>query len=78
MKHIESTLQVSCVRYFRYQYPQYKKLLFSIPNGGKRGVVTASIMKQEGALAGVDFPVRAILQQDRVPVRVLWSPSQEG
>lgn len=28
----------------------------------------------EDAQAGADLPVRAILTQDRVPVRVLWSP----
>jgi len=28
--------------------------------------------------AGADLPVRAILRQDRVPVRVFWSPIQEG
>jgi len=26
------------------------------------------------ALAGADLPVRAILQQDRTPVRVFWTP----
>jgi len=33
------------------QYPN--ELIFSVPNGGKRNVVTASILKAEGALAGV-------------------------
>ncbi len=28
----------------------------------------------ESALAGADMPVRAVLQQDRAPVRILWSP----
>jgi 6-phosphogluconolactonase len=32
----------------------------------------------ERALAGADLPVRALLTQDRVPVRVLWSPAHEG
>ncbi|HEY0435685.1 MAG TPA: 6-phosphogluconolactonase [Phenylobacterium sp.] len=27
------------------------------------------------ALAGADLPVRAILRQDRVPVRILWTPN---
>ncbi|MFC3068125.1 6-phosphogluconolactonase [Phenylobacterium soli] len=30
------------------------------------------------ALAGEDLPVRAILDQSEVPVRVLWSPSPKG
>jgi 6-phosphogluconolactonase len=29
------------------------------------------------AASGTDLPVRAILRQDRVPVRVFWSPIQE-
>lgn len=49
----ESKLQQACVRWFRMQYSCYNYLLFAIPNGGKRGVVTASILKSEGTLAGV-------------------------
>lgn len=51
MKNLESKLQISCVKWFRLNYP--KVLIFSIPNGGKRNIITASIMKAEGALAGV-------------------------
>lgn len=32
-KHAESTLQQACVRWFRLQYPKFRRLLFSIPNG---------------------------------------------
>lgn len=53
MKHPESFLQSNCVRWFRYEYPRFANLLFSIPNGGKRNVITASILKREGAIAGV-------------------------
>jgi hypothetical protein len=35
------------------QYPTLSKMLFSIPNGGKRNVVEASIMKAEGTVSGV-------------------------
>jgi len=28
--------------------------------------------------AGADLPVRAILAQDRVPVRILWSANHEA
>src|ERR1035437_6995466 len=52
-KHEESALQKTCVKWFRYAYPQFKGCLFAIPNGGKRGVIEASIMKSEGVLAGV-------------------------
>ena len=32
----EDFLQSECVRWFSYQYPKLKKLLFHVPNGGKR------------------------------------------
>ena len=53
MKHIESRLQIACVRWFRMQYPQFKLMLFSVPNGGKRTLMEAIIMKNEGVVAGV-------------------------
>ena len=51
MRHEESTLQIGCVRWFRYQFPGLT--LFAIPNGGNRNLVNALIMKREGVLAGV-------------------------
>ena len=51
MKQLESKLQISCVTWFRMQYPSL--VMWSVPNGGKRSVVTATILKREGALAGV-------------------------
>lgn len=54
MKHTESTLQINCVRWFRLQYPHLSRLLFAVPNGGKRGnPVTGAILKAEGVVAGV-------------------------
>lgn len=53
MRHHESNIQAACVRYFAYAYPQYRGLLFAVPNGGKRGAVTARIMKAEGVVSGV-------------------------
>jgi len=52
-RHLESALQRECVTWARYQYPVLKKLLFAIPNGGKRGKVEAGIMKGEGVVSGV-------------------------
>ena len=49
----EHDLQVSCVNWFRYKYPQYSKLLFAIPNGGYRTKTTAKYMRAEGQLAGL-------------------------
>ena len=51
MNHHESKLQIEVVKWFRLQYP--KLTLFSVPNGAKRNIVTATILKREGALAGV-------------------------
>lgn len=52
-KNEESKLQQSFIKWFSYKYPQYDKLLFAIPNGGKRSKITASILKSEGVKSGV-------------------------
>lgn len=49
-RHEESGIQQSCVRWFRYAFPQY--VILSIPNGGSRNVIEAANLKKEGALAG--------------------------
>ena len=51
MKLQESTLQSSCVRWFRYQYPHL--VIYAVPNGGSRNVREAQRLKAEGVLAGV-------------------------
>ena len=53
MRHLESDIQIACVRWFRYQHPKLARLLFAVPNGGARNAVTASILKAEGVVAGV-------------------------
>jgi len=47
----EHDLQVSCVEWFYLQYPN--EILFAIPNGGKRNIVTAMKLKAEGVMPGV-------------------------
>ena len=47
---------------------QSRAIFLLIAGDAKRQVV-------EDAQAGADYPVRAILSQDRVPVRVLWAPN---
>lgn len=49
----ESQLQASFFAWFRRQYPYKTYECFSIPNGGKRDVITGARMKKEGAVAGV-------------------------
>jgi len=51
MKFKESDLQRACLNYFKLKYPNI--LIFAIPNGGKRDIVTASIMKREGVVRGI-------------------------
>lgn len=53
MRGGESNLQVTCVDWFRVAYPQYRSMLFSIPNGGHRNLLTAMKMKREGVIRGV-------------------------
>lgn len=53
MRHNESTLQVHCVTWFNLAFPEFRGLLFSVPNGGQRNVATARVMKMEGVVAGV-------------------------
>lgn len=52
-RHIESRLQIACVRWFRLQYRPLSLMLFAVPNGGARSLVEARIMKAEGVTAGV-------------------------
>lgn len=52
MNNEESKIQKNCVKWFRLQYKSLSKLLISVPNGGKRDVITASILKAEGAVPG--------------------------
>lgn len=53
MRHPESNLQKACVTWFRLTYPEYARLFFSIPNGGRRDKITASLLKAEGIQSGV-------------------------
>jgi len=49
----EDKLQFECVKWFRYQYPELKKLLFAVPNGGSRNQMEAHKLKMTGVVAGV-------------------------
>lgn len=49
----EHRLQAACVRLFRLKYPKWRRLLFAVPNGGRRDAVTGARLKAEGATAGV-------------------------
>lgn len=64
MKSLESQLQIACVRWFRYQFPEYGELLFSVPNGGKRHIATARKLKAEGVVAGVSDLILLVPNRD--------------
>ena len=51
MKNQEHLLQVTCIKWFRLQYP--KELIYAIPNGGQRNIITAKKLKAEGVTAGI-------------------------
>ena len=64
MKHLESKMQINCVRWFRLQYPQFAKLLFSVPNGGARLKSEAKILKAEGATPGISDLILLVPNKD--------------
>ena len=53
MNQEEHNIQCACVRWFNYQWPEYRGLLFAVPNGGARSKATAGKLKAEGVVPGV-------------------------
>lgn len=49
----EARIQSECFKWFWNQYPGYRRLMFHIPNGGKRTAVEAARFKAMGVVAGV-------------------------
>lgn len=54
MRHLEDSLQKSCVRWFDYAHPKYRLRIHHSPNGGYRNAIEAAKFKQMGVRAG--FP----------------------
>lgn len=52
-KHPEHQLQAACFQWFNLQYPEFRGLLFAVPNGGGRSRIEAALLKAEGVVAGV-------------------------
>ncbi len=50
-RHTEHDIQVACINWFRLVYPQH--IIYAIPNGGARDMVSGKKLKDEGVLAGV-------------------------
>lgn len=49
--NLEQKLQIAVINYIRMAFPDV--LVFAVPNGGKRSVIEAALMKKMGVLAGV-------------------------
>jgi len=53
LKSEESILQQTCVKWFRYHYPQHQRFLVGIPNEGQRTPKNGARMKAQGMIAGI-------------------------
>ncbi len=49
----EHDIQKGCVTYFRLAYPQYRQLLFSVPNGAYVSPQQRKYLSTEGLVSGV-------------------------
>ncbi len=52
MRHDESRMQTTAVRWFDYTHPELSRCLLAVPNGGARSKREAGILKSEGVRAG--------------------------
>lgn len=58
MRHIEESIQMQCVQWMQWQYPDIAMLLHHSPNGGKRNAREGARFKAMGTRAG--FPDLAL------------------
>lgn len=49
----EDRIQQECYMWFWNTYPEYRGLLFAVPNGGGRSALEGKILKMTGVYAGV-------------------------
>lgn len=49
----EHDIQCSIIEHARQRWPELKTLLFAIPNGGNRNIITGARLKREGVTSGV-------------------------
>jgi hypothetical protein len=49
----EEQFQAACFQWFDRTYPQYRKTLFAVPNGGLRDKRTANVLQATGTVPGV-------------------------
>jgi len=60
---IEFNLQNDCFQWTHKKFPEYRKQLFHVPNGGKRSRIEASRLKQSGTIAGIPDLIFCIQSQ---------------
>lgn len=53
IKKSEAEIQEACIKWFRLQYPSLSVMLFAVPNGELRDIITASKLKRQGVIRGV-------------------------
>lgn len=49
----EHRLQCDCVSWFKLTFPDFARVFFAVPNGGRRDASTGRRLKEEGVTAGV-------------------------
>lgn len=49
----EDRLQQICFMWWNHNYPNHRKMLFAVPNGGERDALQAKILKMTGVVSGV-------------------------
>lgn len=73
----EEKLQEQCVHWFRMQFRN--KIIFAIPNGGKRSAFEAYRMKKGGVLAGVPdlcVPHKTLFGQSALYIELKVKPNK--
>ncbi len=70
MKHKESDLQIRCVNWFRYQYPEFARLMEHPKNEGNGNRRQGAIAKAEGVTKGVADLILHVPSFDTVEAEV--------
>ena len=78
MREEEHNIQAACVRWFNLQWPEYRGLLFAVPNGGARNKATAGKLKAEGVVPGVSDLILLVGKPARKPLRGFCDISSFG
>ncbi len=58
----EDDLQAKCFQWFWNTYPEHRRMLFAVPNGGHRDKITANRLKATGVVPGVSDLILVVLE----------------